>query len=768
MKQYLLFYIINIALLFLCNDFSYAQKYCLSGKIIDSKTNEAILYARISIENTNNACISDSVGNFHLLTYHKIDSVIVKAFGYDSKCIYPNWDNYNASCNIKLNKEACNQNIYYNSKTDYSLLENCIAKIRNDSIQVLVNHKLVFSTDTTDYFIDKLLFDKRKLFVVDSLDNKNIAFIECDYIAPLYNTIGKKYSLLRTEFKGLKDPLISLLAMEFQAFNINLTNISIMGKDYLSPILIENSCYYDLKIRDTIVLGTDTLLVAGIFPKSNQMKNLLNGEIILDKRKIIRNMILEPENNNTNFYFKIYIDNNSVDIKKNTLFVRIKVRDKNNKLKIIGSARSICLGKYVDTLNYLLNPAMPDSNNIEFADTFLFKKNENSKINKIDSSYSNFARKLYISPKNAIGFIDIDISKIISYNDDEGLRFGVDLHTNEKLIKRVVAGGYIAYGFKDRKIKYGGDLEFILSENPKIKAGGKYFNDIQECGTQIFSNNDYFLYDEFRNFLIMDLCKIEKEEIYSNLKLVNRLKLNLSVSHYVKIPLNDYRFGFNENNVTISTNEFEFSEISLNIESRDLSEKGNIKKSIIPSIWFQYTKGIRDFIRSDYDFNRFDIKILKKIDWNNFMSTSLQINAGYIDGDIPLTNIYNAAASYRKFTIYAPNSFACMRMNEFYSNKYISVFFTQSWFEIDLLKYSKPEFSTVFSLINGSLDEKKKHLNFDFNTLENTYCETGILINDLLKMKYYSIGFGVFYRLGFYSFDKTSDNLAFKISLKFE
>ncbi len=35
--------------------------------------------------------------------------------------------------------------------------------------------------------------------------------------------------------------------------------------------------------------------------------------------------------------------------------------------------------------------------------------------------------------------------------------------------------------------------------------------------------------------------------------------------------------------------------------------------------------------------------------------------------------------AYREFTIYAPNSFGTMRMNEFLSNKYVAMYFVHDF-----------------------------------------------------------------------------------------
>ena len=51
--------------------------------------------------------------------------------------------------------------------------------------------------------------------------------------------------------------------------------------------------------------------------------------------------------------------------------------------------------------------------------------------------------------------------------------------------------------------------------------------------------------------------------------------------------------------------------------------------------------------------------------------------------------------------------------------------------------------------------------------MEKGYYESGILINNILNLGFYSFGVGAFYRYGPYSLDKISDNFAWKFTMTF-
>ncbi len=73
-----------------------------------------------------------------------------------------------------------------------------------------------------------------------------------------------------------------------------------------------------------------------------------------------------------------------------------------------------------------------------------------------------------------------------------------------------------------------------------------------------------------------------------------------------------------------------------------------------PIFWFVYTRGISGFLNGDYDYNRYDVKIEKSFYTNYFGKTSLKLAAGYVDSDIPYTDLYNGNGAYRVFTLVCP------------------------------------------------------------------------------------------------------------------
>ena len=78
------------------------------------------------------------------------------------------------------------------------------------------------------------------------------------------------------------------------------------------------------------------------------------------------------------------------------------------------------------------------------------------------------------------GKIDIGkISTILRLTDVEGLRIGLPFRTNEDLWKNLMIGGYGAYGFGDKKWKYGAEMQWKIPTTSSFMLGVKYINDFR-------------------------------------------------------------------------------------------------------------------------------------------------------------------------------------------------------------------------------------------------------------------------------------------------
>ncbi|MEZ5197755.1 MAG: DUF5686 family protein [Bacteroidales bacterium] len=591
--------------------------------------------------------------------------------------------------------------------------------------------------------------------------------------------------------------------------------ITIADKNYINPISKGSTNKYFFLLQDTVFTeNNDSVFIISFRPGRNTNFDGLKGIISINNNNwAIQNVIAEPAGVEEGISLKVeqmyefVEDKQWFPVQLNTIAIM-------NNVVISDSSSSIVLGSVKDTANskvmnvpfgfgksYIKDINLnPDLRNRDFSsiaiemdpeathrkedfwmgyriDTLTEKEINTYHFVDSISKVENFEQKAktfesIMTGKIPWGYVDLDINRFFKYNTWEGFAVGAGLHTNDRVSQVFRVGGFVRYGFGDKTFKYGGDLGITLYNEQDLELQLEYMKDVTETsGINYFDDKPGFFKPEyFRNFLIKRMDNTEMYKAALGIRTLTYMNLNVGLSKSHKTVTDDYTFGTN----TDQTNNFNFTELIIGFRYA-YGEKfiKNMRKKLslgtkYPIVWFQYTRGIDGFLDGEFEYNRFDIKIEKSFYTKYIGETSLKLAAGYIDSDIPYTNLYNGNGSYRAFTIFAANSFATMRMNEFLLSNYMAIYLTH---DFGKLLYQgekfKPEFAVATNIGFGFLDFSESHHNTDYNTMNHGYYESGLLINNLLNLRLYKLGVGVFYRYGPYSFENGWENLSGRITLNF-
>ncbi|MCU0371329.1 MAG: DUF5686 family protein [Bacteroidales bacterium] len=374
-------------------------------------------------------------------------------------------------------------------------------------------------------------------------------------------------------------------------------------------------------------------------------------------------------------------------------------------------------------------------------------------------------------------FIDIDLDRIVKYNDYQGFYLGLGAHTNDKLSRNFKAGGYWGYGFKDKSAKYGGDLRIVIDRRHEVTWGAEYSFDLQETGgVRFFDDSENFLTGEnWRSFLIRKMNPTRDLSTTLGFRLLRDFKFGLGFSVVTKEATDGYLYQIGQAEGTaVALDEFRFTQFSAGFRFAFREEFIVTKRTRIslgtkyPVAWFQYTRGVEGWLDGEFDYNRFDVKIEKSFFTKYLGRTSLVFKGGLVDRAIPATDLFNGNGSYRFFTIFAANSFGTMRMNEFLSDRYAALYFTHNFGKL-LKRWEKfqPELAIITNAGFGWLKYDENHMGIDYKTMERGYYESGFLINNLMNLRIYSLGVGAGYRWGPYSYALFKDNIALKVTVTF-
>ncbi len=783
----------------------FAQDNTLKGKVIDSESFEPLAFVNVVVNDGRYGGATDIDGKFLISSPQEVSSLTFSYVGYQT---------------LVLPISHSGQEILVRLvSTAYDLSEVVIIPGENPANRIIKktieNRKLndpenISSFSYTSY--DKMIFtaDVDSLnsgdTKVDSSEISLMNFIDEQYLF-LMETVAKRKFLapdksyqkvIANRVSGLKDPLFAFLISQMQSFSFYKPTISIFNKNYINPISRGSLNKYFFLIEDTTYYNNDTVFVISFRPGKNKNFDGLKGLLYINTHGFaIQNVIAEPATDEKGLGIKIrqmyeLIDGERwfpVQLNTDLTFNNITA----NSYKVIGKGKSYLkdivlneefVKREFNNIEIDIDPNAPfrkdDYWNKYRVDTLNQKEiNTYRVIDSIgkENNFDKLAKSFEALMTGHIpwGIIDIDINKFIRYNDHEGLYLGLGLHTNNRLSKFFIVGGYWGYGFRDKTSKYGGDLQVNLFKKNELKVRFTYFNDVTESGSvEYFDHSANMLSDEMlRKLLIQRMDKTVVKKVDIGFRPFNYLKMNIAFCQSLKDPTYDYYFGNTEKNVTIKVDEFYFTELRLGFRYA-YKEKfiRNTGKRIslgttYPIIHLQYSRGFDNLLEGEFTYDRFDLRITKSVYIRYIGRSSFVLNSGYINGNIPATNLFNGHGSYRKFTVFAPFSFATMHMNEFLVSKYISIYYQHNFGKLLLkTRLFKPEIVIAANVGFGWLDNPQSHYEIDVQTFENGYYETGLLLNKIIDLNLYSIGAGMFYRLGSYSFSEANRNFAWKFSIQ--
>ena len=252
-------------------------------------------------------------------------------------------------------------------------------------------------------------------------------------------------------------------------------------------------------------------------------------------------------------------------------------------------------------------------------------------------------------------------------------------------------------------------------------------------------------------------------------------QFNLNFSKNKWEPNYDYQFtGIDFNN-----NIFSFSEIGLGFRlvfaEKIVRFLGNeISESRYPQISISYKKGFEGLWEGQFNFDQVLLSIQDDFRIRNFGETTLRLEAGYNNGDLPYSRLFTSSGIGGGFQwLEIDNTFQTMDLNEFLSDRFVHLFFMHNFGTL-LLKSKKfaPEISVVHNIGFGKLKNPDLHQEIDFKTLENGLLEVGLRVDNIIKLNYFNfmyfgLGGGIYYRYGKNALPLLEDNFAYRFRLLF-
>ena len=774
--------------------------YMINGKVADATTGEGIPFATIFFPHSSLGTAADLDGNFVIKT-DKLpsDTLRVEAIGYTPviRILNKNKRIYNYIIEVARANTSLSEFVFHAGEDPAVLLVKHIIERKpfNDPDR-LENYKYTaynrLEADLqrmTKAQFAKIPILKSYSFIFDNLDSVS----EATPYLPLYltETISDFYyqahPKTQREFikgsmvKGVNNEnVVKYLGTLHQNENIYSNYIPVFDKKFVSPISNEGLFYYKYRIKDTEVAYGHRIILVQFQPKRFG-ENCFSGDFwVADTSFAIHRISMEvPKSANVNWVDKVslyqeYAPVDSIWFLSKDKFVANFTFYNSKKLPgMIGrkttSYHNIRINDTAST-TVLQNPKYKEEvirgDSVKDKSDTWWEQNRPDSLSKNEKKIYKMVDTINQMPittvyKNTITFLASGVKDIgplqlgpyfyiYSRNPVEGHRFRLSLGTPRKL-KNGHFTGFLAYGTRDERFKYGGTGLWVLDRSPRAYVYGYYSHDMAQPNTyydRVGSDNIFSAL--FRKHGIpWKLAFADDQRIEVFKEYFSGFSHKLILQHrdfapYAPLPSTDIfvdKHGLPTNHV-LSTEagiEFRYAYKESYLEGQYLRVNLGSK---YPVVNLTLTKGFKDVINSGYDYSKMRLSIKQNFAVPPFGKLYYNVFAGKYFGTLPypLLEIHpgNEYLYYNKF------SFEMMNTYEFISDKYVGFNIEHNigggiFNRVPLLRKLKfRQFWTAKGVI-GDLSDANEKLNLEkgypFRTLKgDPYLELGTGISNILEI----------------------------------
>jgi hypothetical protein len=589
--------------------------------------------------------------------------------------------------------------------------------------------------------------------------------------------------ILATRFSGFKSPMFTTLVTDVLPFHCYTDYLRLNGKDFRNPLSAGSGQWFTFNLHDELLQGTDTLWIISFFPK--KQGNALRGLLYITSRDYaVANFVGSYADSSLGSSIRIEQRYTEVSGKwfphqlNYVYHLSLGPNDKKDESGVIsmqGTSRidSVSFeeapGFHFDKVHTIkLDPAAgnrsdsawqsvrPDMLDRKEARTYVFMDSLMGAI-KVDR-FMPYLAKL-VEAKVPIGLVDINLERLYRYNSYEGSRPGLGLQTNDKISSHFSLGAWAGYGFHDAHWKWGGFAEAYLDAYKESLVRLEYEHDLRDPGRVRLHpelDNNYL-----RNYLI---TRADLYDAYM-LSLQRRfgyLGATLSLRHESVVPQYDYAWNWEGH----TAKDYTADELSLRLRyafaerSAPLFGKYFSTGSRYPVLYANICYGMADMAKTKINY----VQMLAAAAWQKPVARlGLErwvIEAGKLWSDAPLPigklfagpGMRNDDNHFYLFggllTAYPYAYFA----DAFVSGSWRHEF---DWrlFKLDMGTFSSmPGLGIQYNGFWGTLSNRNAQNTFAFSVPDEGYHEAGILMRDLLRLRYlhlyyFGITCGYFYPL---------------------
>ena len=785
----------------------------ITGIVRDSVSLEPIPYAAIFFKGSDKGLLANENGEFNMTTSTNFISLSVSTMGYKEKEVFVNKGKTNELVIKLVPTGVALKEVVVNYKKDKYSKKNNPAVIFMEKLR---NRRKLYDPKNHDYYSfdkhtkinlglnnfseeqKKNWIMKKFSFIFDYLDTSEVSG------KPILNVSVKEK--ISTEYyrkkphnekeliRGNKSAGIDevfdqesiqrFLEDVFREVNIFENDITIMQNRFVSPLSSIGENFYKYYLTDTIPIDGVNCIELSFVPFTPESFGF-TGRIYVpveDTTLFIKRVKLNvPKSINLNYVENIYM---TQDFEKAPDGSRLKIKDDMTvEFQIMPSTQ----GLYARRLTKYRNHSFESPQNLEIfnqegktilAENALYmpdqfwNDNRQIPIKESENSISKMLVRLrevpafywtekvvvtlisgYIPTKEKNSKFDFGpMNTTISGNPVEGMRLRVGGMTTAHLSKNLFSRGYLAYGLKDKKMKYQAELEYSFNDKKyhsmefpihSIKASHSY--DVDQIGQHYFFTNADNVFLALKRQSNDKMTYLRSSNLQYKLETQSGFSVTAGFKYDTQEATKWLPFVDGYGNIYKKYHEASFNLTLRYAPGEKFYQTKNYRIPInldAPVFTLTQTFAPKGLMSSLSTINKTELSIQKRFWFSAFGYTDIILKAGKIWSEVNYPNLLipNANLSY---TI-QPESYTLMNALEFANDQYLSWDLTY-WANgaifnrIPMLKYLKLREVFSFRGLYGKLSDQNnpEYNNSLFRFPTNTNCKP------MEKKPYMELGVGL-------------------------
>ena len=756
----------------------------IQGVVTDSLTNDPIPYLSVFYEGKGVGSITDNDGHYKVETRKGWNKLTFSAVGYVTKVvnIIPG---VTKNLNVRMRPDdiMLDEVVVKPKREKYSRKNNPAVELmkkviahknnnklsENDYYQYNKYQKITMSlNDVTPEMLEKGMY-KKMPFLKDQIElceetNKFILPISVDETASqkIYRKHPKSE---KTIIKGMSstgvnelfatgDMLSTVLKDVFTDVNIYDNDIRLLQYPFISPISSSDAIsFYKFYIMDTTFVDKDKCFHLTFVPNNSQDFGFTGHLYVLaDSSYTVKKCTMNlPKKSGVNFVDNMDIiqefeqlPNGEWVLKTDDMIVEMTL------MKIMQGFQIRRTTRYSDYAFDELPQQLFKRKGAEIKEADAMMRGDDFwnqyrpvPLTQTESSMDMLVKRLEQMPgfkyvifvlkafienfvetgtKDNPSKVDIGpVNTMISNNYIDGLRLRMSAQTTANLNPHLFLKGYYAYGFKDHRSKYMGEVEYSFNkkeylprEFPKNSITFSYQYDVMSPTDKFLKTDKDNVFVSFKTSTVDQMSYVRNIALKYENETQFGLKTTVEVKHSTDEPTGGLAYITNDDQKTLVP-EIQTMEASLAFRYAPGETFVNTKQRRIPVSFdapvftLSHTTGFKGVLGGEYNFNLTEVGLYKRFWFSSWGKIDMFVKGGAQWNKVPFPLLIMPAANLSY--ILQRETFNLINNMEFLNDRYASL--DVSWElngkilnRIPLLKKLKWREAIGFKMLYGHLTDK--------------------------------------------------------------